>query len=108
MSKQAVGSNRAVGVLQTLGVIWLLGGSLAAAQTRTKPETTPTPPPRSELHKHIEEVRTQPEQVKDVPVADPGTRITPAPTLPDTRERNLPPPEPNVNRPSTVPELAGK
>jgi hypothetical protein len=77
-------------------------------QTRIKPENTPTPPPRSELRKHIQEVRTQPEEVKDVPVDDPGTRITPAPTVPDTRERNLPPPEPNVDRPSTVPELTGK
>jgi hypothetical protein len=101
--------------LVTAGLIFAglggLGGALSTAwaQTRIKPEATPTPPPSSGLRKHIQQVRDQPsEESKSAPLDDPGTRITPAPEVAAGQERNLPPPEPNVDRPRTMPELTGK
>ena len=98
----------------------VLGGALSApvwvneapnspawAQTTINPAATPTPPPNSGLREHIEEVRDEPSEEVAVPVDDPGTRIRPASELP-TLERNLPPPEPNVDRPPSVPELSSR
>lgn len=86
-----------------------IGGTIGAeAQTPIKPENTPTPAPPAELRKHIEEVRSEPEAVTDVPMENQGTKITPPPNVSPGRERGLPPPEPSVDRPNTVPELKGK
>jgi hypothetical protein len=93
-----------------LGVGVLMAGvspPAAQAQTRIKPEATPTPPPSTGLRKHIQEVRNEPSaEVKDVPLDDSAARIDPARNLPGRpAERGVPAPEPDVTRPATVPEL---
>jgi hypothetical protein len=108
----AMGKRWRLGYLVVLG--GLLGGGgpggmrLASAQTQINPEATPTPPPPEELRRHIDKVRAETEQVKDVPVDDTGALITPAREVTAGWERALPPPEPSTDRPGTVPELHGK
>jgi hypothetical protein len=93
-------------LVATAGV---LGGTVGAfAQTPIDPENTPTPPPPAELRKHIEKVRGETEQVKQMPVDDTGVLISPPREVTAGWERAVPPPEPNVDRPSTVPELRGE
>lgn len=87
----------------------MMGGSIgASAQTQIDPESTPTPEPPAELRKHIEKVRGETEQVKDVPVDDSGAAISLPREVTAGWERGVPPPEPRVDRPSSVPELRGQ
>lgn len=84
-------------------------GSIDAfAQTPINPESTPTPPPPEELRKHIEKVKAETEQVKDMPVDDSGAYISLPREVTAGWERTVPPPEPTTDRPSTVPEVRGE
>jgi hypothetical protein len=90
-------------------VAFALGGSLGAkAQTQINPENTPTPPPPEELRKHLEKVKGETEQVKQMPVDDTGTLISPARDVTAGWERAVPPTEPTTDRPFTVPEVRGQ
>jgi hypothetical protein len=94
------------------GILVVVAGALAGsigafAQTTIDPESTPTPPPPEELRKHIEKVKAETEQVRDVPVEDPSM-ITRAREVTAGWERAVPPPEPNLDRPGTVPEVRGE
>ena len=83
-------------------------GTAAAQAPAQAPGSTQAQAPRGDdLQQRMRDIKDEPsDQVKAVPVQDPGTRI-PAPAQVTERERRLPAPEPREDRPATLPELSG-
>jgi hypothetical protein len=85
------------------------------AQTAPPPGTVQTPPATEEpgggdLKRRLRDIKDQPsDQVKDVPLQDPGTRIPPPRDVTTAvPERQAPARQAREDDPTTLPELAGE